>query len=309
MKLKTPLYLTGRSRIFLSILGMMSAALGTASSQIAWSSDFESLDVGNPSALTNASWKAFVNVYNSGGTYLYGYSSTPPLGGSGFWAITTDQAGPEQGIQGLSIYGDYYNQGAQNAGNLVEVNAFQEFIILTPDDTGLYQFSFDAKAGNLASPSKATAFIKVLNPSSNYATVASATLDTSALPVTWGSYSIQLGLDDSMDGMVLQFGFSATSSRNVASGVFYDNLEFGIAPPTPSAPFAVTEITKSGNTVNVTFPSETGFNYTLLKSIDGMVTFDPVPTQPVISGDGSVKTVTDTAATQPSAYYRVRRTN
>jgi hypothetical protein len=287
---------------------LLAAAFGTAYSQISWSSDFETLDVESASALTDDSWLAYVNVFNSGGGYLYGYASTPPIGGSGFWAIPTDQAGPEQGAQSLSVYGDYYNQGAQTSGQLVEANVFQQFVVFE-EDAGIYQFRFDAKAGNLASPSKAQAFIKVLDPAANYATVAIATLDTSTLPVTWGTYSIQLALDESMDTMLVQFGFSATSSLNVASGVFYDNLSFGIAPPAPPAPFRITQITKSGNLVQVAFPSETGFNYDLLKSTDGMATFDPVLTQPVISGDGTLKIAIDSAATEASAFYRIRRQN
>ncbi len=129
----------------------------------------------------------------------------------------------------------------------------------------------------------------------------------SALPGTWRTDSIQLVVGAGMDTMLLQFGFSATSSLNVASGVFYDNLSFGIAPATPPALFAITQITKSGNEVNVSFPTENGFNYDLPKSTDGMVTFDPVPAQPAIPGVGTLKTATDNAATESSAFYRIRR--
>ncbi len=142
------------------------------------------------------------------------------------------------------------------------------------------------------------------NAAANYATVASVTFDTSALPVTWGTYSIRLNLDESMEDMILQFGFSATASNNLGSGVFYDNVVFGIAP---SAPPVITQITKSGQVVSVTFPSETGFNYDLVKSTDGMATFIPVVTQAVIPGDGTPKVATDNAATEPAAFYRIRR--
>lgn len=283
--------------------GLFAAACGTVTSQIAYSSDFESLNAASASALSDASWTAYANVYTSAGAYLYGYSSTPPNGGGGFWGVSTDQAGPAQGVQGLVVYSDYYNQGAQTAGQLVEASVFQQFPIFL-EDAGTYEFRFDAKAGNLVTPSKAQAFIKVLNPAANYATVASVTLDTSALPVTWGTYSILLQLDESMEDMILQIGFSATASNNLGSGVFYDNLVFGIAPP---APPVITEITKSGQVVSVTFPSETGFNYDLLKSTDGMTTFIPVASQAVIPGDGSPKVANDNAATEPSAFYQIRR--
>jgi hypothetical protein len=303
MNSANPIRPARQRQVFLTASGLLAAVLGTACAQIEWSSDFESLDLNSPSALTDDSWNAYVNVYAGGGGYLYGYASSPPIGGNGFWALTTGQAGPAQGVQGLSVYGDYYNQGAQTAGNLVEVNVFQQFVIFE-EDAGIYEFRFDAKAGNLTSPSTAQAFIKVLDPSNNYATVAIASFNTSALPETWGTYSIQLALDESMDGMLLQFGFSTTSSNNVASGVFYDNLSFGIAPPEPPV---ITAMTKSGDVVSVTFPTETGFTYDLVKSTDGMATFIPVLTQPAIPGDGTDKVASDNAATEPSAFYRIRR--
>lgn len=290
-------------RTLLTTTGLLAAACGTACSQISWTSDFESLNAASLTALSDASWTAYANVFTSGGSYIRGYSSTPPNGGSGFWGVSTDQAGPAQGVQGLVIYSDYYNQTAQTAGQLVEANVFQQFPIFL-EDVGTYEFRFDAKAGNLVSPSKAQAFIKVLNPAAGYATVASITFNTSALPATWGSYAIRLQLDASMEDMLLQFGFSATASNNRGSGVFYDNLVFGIAP---AAPPVITQITKSGNLVNVTFPSQTGFNYDLVKSTDGMATFNRVPTQAVIPGDGTPKIATDNAATEPSAFYRIRR--
>jgi hypothetical protein len=261
------------------------------------------LNTGSPSALSDDSWTAYANVFSSAGAYLYGYASTPPIGGSGFWGVTTNQAGPAQGTQGLVVYSDYYNQGAQTAGQRLEANVFQQFPVFL-SDVGTYEFRFDAKAGNLVSPSAAQAFIRVLDPSNNYATVANVSLNTSALPVTWGTYSIRLNITAGMEDMILQFGFSATSSYNLGSGVFYDNVSFGIAPP---APPVITQITKSSNLVSVTFPSETGASYDLFKSTDNMATFNLVATQAVIIGDGTTKTATDNAATQPSAFYRIRR--
>jgi hypothetical protein len=302
-----PMLRSGRyCRITLTLIGVLVTVCGTAYSQIEYSSDFESLDATSSSALVNASWTAYANVFTSGGAYLYGYSATPPNGGSGFWGVTVDQAGPEQGVQSLSVYSDYYNQSAQVAGQLVEANVFQQFPIFL-EDVGTYEFRFDAKAGNLEAPSKAQAFIKVLDPSAGYSTVAMVSFDTSSLPVIWGRYSIQLTLDESMEDMILQFGFSAISSLNVASGVFYDNVSFGIAPPAPPTFPVITQITKSGPVVSVTFPSETGFGYHLVKSTDGMASFVRVESQPQILGDGTFKVAIDDAATEPAAFYRIGR--
>lgn len=295
-----------RCQTLLTAIGVIAAACGTACSQIANSSDFESLDTSSPSALSGDSWTAYANVFSPTGAYLYGYASTPPIGGSGFWGVTTDQAGPAQGTQGLVVYSDYYNQGAQTSGQRVEANVFQQYPVFL-SDVGTYEFRFDAKAGNLVSPSTAQAFIKVLDPSNNYNTVANVSLNTSALPVTWGTYSIRLNITAAMEDMILQFGFSATSSYNVGSGVYYDNVSFGIAPPVPPAPPVITQFMKSGNQVSMTFPTETGASYDLFKSTDQMATFSLVATQAVITGDGTPKTATDNAATQPSAFYRIRR--
>ena len=103
------------------------AVCGMTHAQINYSSDFESLNVNNSSVLSDNSWTAYANVFSSGGSYLYSYSSTPPIGGGGFWGVTTDQAGTAQGTQGLVVYSDYYNQNAQASGNLVEAKVFQQF--------------------------------------------------------------------------------------------------------------------------------------------------------------------------------------
>jgi hypothetical protein len=307
MNLNRSIWLGNFRTNLLTILLSTLASAGLVHSQIEYSSDFESLDVQSPSALSDASWTAYTNVFSSAGGYLYGYSPTsPPIGGGGYWGVTTDQAGPAQGVQSLVIYSDYYNQNAQTAGNRVEANVFQQFPIFL-EDAGTYEFRFDAKAGNLEATSAAQAFIKVLDPSAGYATVASVTLNTSALPTTWASYAIRLDLDESMEDMILQIGFSATASNNLGSGVIYDNIDFGIAPAAVPADPVITQVTKVGNVVNISFPSDPGASYDLFKSTDGMASFQRVETQAIIPGDGSSKVATDPSATESSAFYRIRR--
>jgi len=297
-------YLSGvgtACRCLLIAAGLATTPVARAVDLSSFSEDFESLNQTSPTALNH--WKIYANVFSPDhSTYFYGYGPFPGSNGTpGFSAVTTGQGGPAQGVQGLVVYSDY-NNSAQAAGNQVEANFFQETLI-TEADLGTHVFRFDAKAGDLISPSKASAFIRVLDPVT-FVTFDFLSLDTTALPVGWGTYSISIEIDEIMVGQLIQFGFSATASNYVASGVYYDNVTFGIVPP---APPVITGITKTGNVVSVNFPTEINSTYDLFKSTDGMITFNPVLTQPAINGDGTSKVATDNSATEPSAFYRIRR--
>jgi hypothetical protein len=68
------------------------------------------------------------------------------------------------------------------------------------------------------------AFIKTLDPSNGYALTNFLTVDTSALPATWGTYSLSLPITAGLVGQILQIGFSNTATSYISSGVFYDNI-------------------------------------------------------------------------------------
>jgi hypothetical protein len=85
-------------------------------------------------------------------------------------------------------------------------------------------FTFDAKMGDLAGASEAEAFIKTLDPAAGYATTNHVTTDMTAIPTTWGTYSVQLPIDAGLVGQIIQFGFTTRSSNYEASGVYYDNV-------------------------------------------------------------------------------------
>ena len=82
--------------------------------------DFESLDPANPSAMTDAGWLVFANVFDNNGGYLYGYGPfSAPNGGPAFCAVAPDQGGPDQGTRQVVAYSDYNNADHAN-GNIIE---------------------------------------------------------------------------------------------------------------------------------------------------------------------------------------------
>jgi hypothetical protein len=75
-----------------------------------------------------------------------------------------------------------------------------------------------------ACDSTAVAFIKTLDPGSNFDLTNLVEEDTTDLPDTWDRYSIELPIDAGLEGQLLQVGFAATASNFEPSGVFYDNI-------------------------------------------------------------------------------------
>jgi hypothetical protein len=204
--------------------------------------DFESLDQASATALGDdphpdwgVGWLVFGNVTTPGGMFVGNYGAFPAPNNTGaFSGIALGQGGVEQGAQVLVIISDYNNRTEQEAGNLVEGITYRERTI-TADDVGkTMTFSFDAKRGNINDPtgdSTALAFIKTLDPDNSFATTNFETFDTTNLPDTWMRYEVSLVIDASLDGQVVQFGFSATATNDEPSGVFYDNLLVVTAAP------------------------------------------------------------------------------
>ncbi len=192
-----------------------------------YSQDFESLVQADPAALTNDGWLVFANVFSPDhSTYYYGYGPFPaPNPGGGFSAIANGQGGPSQGNQHLSVYSDY-NNGDHGNGNQIESNVFEQQTIGAADVGTTWVFQFDAKLGNLAGATTALAFIKTLDPNNGYALTHFPTLDMTATPSTWNTYTIALPIDASLVGQILQFGFANTATHYEGSGVFYDNVSF-----------------------------------------------------------------------------------
>ena len=216
-------------RVVLSTVLITAAALAVWAAVTPYSQDFESLALPAPGGLLGDGWLVFGNVYDAGGVYQYGYGPFPaPNDGAAFSAIVAGEGGPAQGGQQLSVYSDYNNPDHGNLDWLVETNVYQEQTIEASDEGKTLFFTFDAKYGNLEGGSEAEAFIKTLDPSAGYATTNHITFDTTALPPTWGTYSIEFTIDNGLAGQLLQFGFTTRASNYEGSGVIYDNVSFDV---------------------------------------------------------------------------------
>jgi hypothetical protein len=210
--------------VMLGLLPVMgSAALAP------YSQDFEGLVQSDLDALGDDGWLAYGNVFDSGGGYLYGYGPYPaPNHGSAFSAIVLEQGGEEQGAQQLSVFSDYENVDHAN-GFTIESNVYREWTV-GPEDVGsTWVFAFQCKMGNLEPVSTAAAFIKTLDPSNGWALTNFITEDTTGIPETWGGYGLVITIDAGLEGQILQIGFMNTATLYQSSGIFYDNVEFGLS--------------------------------------------------------------------------------
>ena len=201
-----------------------------------YSQDFEGLNQADIAALGNDGWLVFANVFGPDWAYWYGYGVFPaPNDGGGFCQLATGDGGAPQGAQQLVTFSDYNNADHANGAH-IESLVFQEMVIGGDDVTETWVFDFDAKMGNLAGVSTALAFIKTLDPANGYAETNFITADMTAIPTTWGSYSLSIFIDATLAGQLLQIGFQNIATLYEGSGVFYDNINFY-----PSGPVAVEE--------------------------------------------------------------------
>jgi len=221
---------------------VLAAAVMTIVAAVGWAAitpynqDFEGLALPSPGGLLGDGWLVFGNVYDAGGVYQYGYGPFPaPNDGAAFCAVVTGEGGPAQGNQQLSVYSDYNNTAHGNPDWVIETSVYQEQTIEATDVGKTVFFTFDAKFGNLEGGSEAEAFIKTLDPGAGYATTNLVTVDTTGIPPTWSTYSIELTIDDGLVGQLLQFGFTTRASNYEGSGIIYDNLNFDVPSSSISA--------------------------------------------------------------------------
>ena len=196
--------------------------------------DFESLSQADAAALGNAGWLVFANVFGPDWAYWYGYGVFPaPNGSGGFCNVAAGEGGGAQGMQQLVVFSDYNNTD-HGVGAYIESLVFQEQNI-GPGDVGeTWKFQFDAKLGDIAGGSTAAAFIKTLDPNAGYATTNYIPLDMTGISGTWSTFSISIFIDGSLDGQLLQIGFSNVASGYEPSGIFYDNVIFSIDGVVPT---------------------------------------------------------------------------
>ena len=193
-----------------------------------YETDFESGNAG--AGEIGDGWLSFAAVF-ADGNFAYSYGPFPsPNNTGGFTSYATGEAGEAQGSQYLNVFSDY-NNGDHANGLVIEAASFQE-TVFSASDAGTYVFSFDAKApfeGGIAPPTTAYAYIRVLDPNNGFASSVDVRVDVSEVSNTeWARYTVEATLDESLDGQILQFGFSNSATDYNPSGVFYDNVNFSI---------------------------------------------------------------------------------
>ena len=107
---------------------------------------------------------------------------------------------------------------------------FQEQIVGAADVGTTWRFEYDAKRGNIEGVSTARAFIKTLDPNAGFALTNFIWIDMTDVPETWGSYSLEIFIDSSLPGQILQIGFLTYTTAYNGSGIFYDNINFDLKP-------------------------------------------------------------------------------
>lgn len=222
----------------LAVAFVLVAPLTSHADLSAYSQDFESLSPatqgGSNDALSNDGWLVYGTVFTADG--LVGYGPFPaPNGSQAFSGIASGlfaQGGPQQGAQQLVVYSDYANTSAHGSGQLVRSAVFQQQIIGAADVGTTWTFSFDAKLDSflgLAAPSTALAFIQTLDPNNGFQVTGQRLIDMSAVPATWGTYSLALTITAGAD-QILQFGFDNTATNFANSAVAYDNVSLSPVP-------------------------------------------------------------------------------
>jgi hypothetical protein len=189
------------------------------------------------------------------GNFKFFYGNFPaPNDGSGapaFSAIATGESGPGQGLQVLNVFSDYKCCQSTNEGHFdgaapydfVQSNVFREQTIGLADIGTTWSFKFDAKVNGVngcgtAPGSDCVAFIRTLDPNNGFAQTNFVTFDAQAgLTTNWSTHTVSIDLSDPLlSGQILQFGFQSTSQLFGNTGVFYDNIFFGVDTDADGAP-------------------------------------------------------------------------
>lgn len=201
-----------------------------------YSQDFEGMDVNSPTALSDDGW-----LYFAASSLGYTYAGPAPNTFAQISNVLAETA-PGLGDQHLNIYSDYQNVDAHSSGNPVTISVYQEQTF-TPGELGsTVGFEFDyagaIEQGFDFSPTGQTttiAFIRVFDPV--YNPLQEVVLDTVSATDFPGfdSALLSIVLDPIwINGGVIQFGFGNTAANVDNSGIYYDNINFGVIP-TPAA--------------------------------------------------------------------------
>jgi hypothetical protein len=179
-----------------------------------------------------------VNVFDDAFAFKFDRGPSPAPTTSGqISAIATGQGGPGQGTQQLVVFSDYDccqpSSGHLNGTDWVQTLVYQEIASIPAEFIGqIFDFTFDAKLGNIGGDTTAFAFIRTLDPGAGRDTTYNVSFETTTLPTVWATYSISLDLSDPLlEGQILQFGFSTRARNFDAAGNFYDNTLAVTAAP------------------------------------------------------------------------------
>ena len=225
----------------LAMLAAMAFASSSSAALVTYSQDFETMTPNQgfpPNDRADDGWLIYgfawdANPATGFANLVYDYGSSFPAANGdpgSIQGVATGEGGPDQGNVVLNKYSDYNNTDQLNL--YIQALTYQEQTI-SADDVGLWRFSYDAKIGNIEGDSSAFAYIQTLDAIGFFQT-AFVLNDSSNMSSEWGTYTLELLIDDSMIGNLLQFGFSATSTNYNGSAVFYDNLNFAAVPlPAP----------------------------------------------------------------------------
>ncbi len=235
----------------------MSLVAGTAAllfAPVSWgalasySQNFEALGPLDPAALSANGFLVSGVVFNGAavpapyGVFKFFYGNFgAPNGAVAFSGIATGEGGAPQGLNVLNVFSDYNCCSGSGEGHFdttgdldyVQSNVFREQTIGLADIATTWSFKFDAKSSatgcGSAPVSDCVAFIRTLDPGNGFAQTNFVTFDSQTLTSTWSTQTLSIDLSDPLlNGQILQFGFQSTSKQFGNTGVFYDNISFGV---------------------------------------------------------------------------------
>ena len=240
-------------KLIMSLIAMLGlSSLHESKATVLYSENFEGTDVvaGSPTAfgnynLDNTGWGWGVTFLNAAGQYAGNYF---PAGGPNkvLYGVRDDQSGPNQGQKIITFAGDYGVPANVAAGKSQTTTFYYKFGNVTQSmvDQGYASLALDYKAMSsqdygFASPSTGRFFIEVLGYQNNWgpqgedwgywtpalgASTSFSLLDSQ----NWSeNVNLNVALDSSMVGKVLQFGVDLTS-RGVGPNSDFSTTTIGV---------------------------------------------------------------------------------
>ena len=239
-----------KSSLTALLLSAAAAFAPTSSASLSpYSQDFEGMAPNQgypPNALEADGWRIYgiaydADPYTGNPNIMYQYGPFEAANGDpgSIQGVATGEGGAAQGNVVLNKYSDYNNPDQTvdpftpgMPKYYITASTFQTQLIST-SNVGLWRLTYDAKIGNLEADSSAFAYILTQDFMGGDVFVSN---DTTKLPAEWGTYTLDLLINEDMIGDTLSFGFGATATNYNGSGVFYDNLNFDrVVVPVPAA--------------------------------------------------------------------------